>query len=118
MTERLPLTRVLTCAAVGVTGGACALAMNLATFRTGVVLGGAYGALFALLAPGASSAGAGLLRGLAYLLTMWLIFPNFLFPLLTGTHQLCTCDIARAHFPELVGYLLFLGAPLGLSLGL
>jgi uncharacterized membrane protein YagU involved in acid resistance len=82
------------------------------------VLGGVYGLLFALLARGADSAGSGLLRGLAYALALWLLGPATLFPLLTGTHHFCTCEIARAHFPELVGYLLFFGVPLGVTLGL
>jgi uncharacterized membrane protein YagU involved in acid resistance len=110
--------RVWVCLAVGALGGACCLALRLATPLTGVALGGLYGLGFALLAARrASSPGAGLLWGLAYALLLWLAGPASLFPFLAGGPPLCTCEVARAHFPELVAYLLFFGAPLGLSLG-
>ncbi|MFN8475745.1 MAG: hypothetical protein U0822_26420 [Anaerolineae bacterium] len=103
---------------VGALGGALMMGLGLASILTGVVLGAVYGLVFALLArPRASSPGAGLLWGLGFALLMWLIGPAGLFPLLSGMPQMGMLDTARAHFPELVAYLLCLGLPLGIALG-
>ncbi|MFN8475559.1 MAG: hypothetical protein U0822_25480 [Anaerolineae bacterium] len=102
----------------GMLGGALIMGLGLASFLTGVVLGAVYGLFFALLArPRARTAGAGLLWGLGFALLMWLIGPAGLFPLLSGMPQMGMLDTARAHFPELVAYLLCLGLPLGIGLG-
>ncbi|MDP9313220.1 MAG: DUF1440 domain-containing protein [Chloroflexota bacterium] len=116
-------TTSIACIVVGCLGGAVCLLVGLASFVTGIVLGGLYGLLFALLAaPRATSPGAGLLWGLGYALLLWLIGPAGLFPLiggLQGTTALTMgmLDTARAHFPELVAYILCFGLPLGLTLG-
>lgn len=103
---------------VGMLGGAVIMGLGLASFLTGIVLGAVYGLLFALVArPRASTPGAGLLWGLGFALLMWLIGPAGLFPLLNGMPQMGMLDTARAHFPELVAYLLCLGLPLGITLG-
>ena len=84
-----------------------------------MMLGGLFGLLFALLAGRrASGPGAGLLWGLAFFLLLWLAGPATLFPILTHAAGFCSCGMARAHFPELVAYLLCFGLPLGLALGL
>ncbi|MCA1718959.1 MAG: hypothetical protein LC781_19735, partial [Actinobacteria bacterium] len=104
--------------AVGCLGGAVIWAIGLASLVTGVALGGVYGMLFALLvARRAISPGAGLLWGLGYALLLWLAGPAGLFPLLGGARAMGMLDTARAHFPELVAYLLCFGLPLGLTLG-
>jgi uncharacterized membrane protein YagU involved in acid resistance len=109
---------VIICTIVGVLGGAICLALGLASFLTGVVLGGLYGAIFALLgAPRAVTPGAGLLWGLGYALLLWLAGPAGLFPLLGEAHAMGMLDTARAHFPELLAYVLCFGLPLGLTLG-
>jgi uncharacterized membrane protein YagU involved in acid resistance len=83
------------------------------------MLGGLYGLTFALLTGRrASGPGAGLLWGLAFSLLLWLGGPATLFPILTDAAGFCSCGMARAHFPELVAYLLCFGLPLGLALGL
>jgi uncharacterized membrane protein YagU involved in acid resistance len=83
------------------------------------MLGGLYGLLFALLAGRrAGGPGAGLLWGVAFFLLLWLAGPATLFPILTHAAGFCSCGTARAHFPELVAYLLCFGLPLGLALGL
>ncbi|MFN8484285.1 MAG: hypothetical protein U0768_14705 [Anaerolineae bacterium] len=103
---------------VGALGGALMMGLGLASILTGVVLGAVYGLVFALLArPRASSPGAGLLWGLGFALLLWLAGPAGLFPLLGGMPQMGMLDTARAHFPELVAYLLCLGLPLGIALG-
>ena len=105
--------------AVGCLGGAVIWAIGLASLVTGVALGGLYGLLFALLvARRAVSPGAGLLWGLGYALLLWLVGPAGLFPLLEGARAMGMLDTARAHFPELVAYLLLFGLPLGLTLGI
>ena len=107
---------------VGCLGGAVIWALGLASLMTGVVLGGLYGLLFALLvARRAVSPGAGLLWGLGYAFLLWMAGPAGLFPLLGGSGEASAMgmlDIARAHFPELIAYLLLFGLPLGLALGI
>ena len=85
-----------------------------------VLLGGIYGLLFALLLrpSHAAHAGAGLLWGLGYALLLWLAVPTGLMPLLHNVAEMGMLDIARTHFSELIAYLLFFGAPLGLIVGL
>src|SRR6266498_824452 len=111
-------TAVIACTLVGVLGGAVCLILGVASFLTGVVLGGLYGLIFALLgASRAASPGAGLLWGLGYALLLWLAGPAGVFPLLGDTHAMGMLDTARAHFPELIAYVLCFGLPLGLTLG-
>jgi uncharacterized membrane protein YagU involved in acid resistance len=112
-------TAVIACTLVGVLGGAVCLILGVASFLTGVVLGGLYGLIFALLgASRAASPGAGLLWGLGYALLLWLAGPAGVFPLLGDTHAMGMLDTARAHFPELIAYVLCFGLPLGLTLGI
>lgn len=106
---------------VGCLGEAVIQALGLASLVTGVVLGGLYGLLFALwVARRAVSPGAGLLWGLGYAFLLWLAGPAGLFSLLGDSGEppaMGMIDTARAHFPELVAYILCLGLPLGLALG-
>jgi uncharacterized membrane protein YagU involved in acid resistance len=105
--------------AVGAAGGGVFHALGFAALLPGLLLGGFYGLVFALLAGRrASSPGAGLLWSLAFFLLLWLAGPATLFPVFTHTARFCSCETARAHFPELVAYLLCFGLPLGLALGL
>ncbi len=112
-------TGLLAGLAVGCSGGALLWAIGLASLVGGVALGGLYGLVFALLvARRAVSPGAGLLWGLGYALLLWLAGPAGLFPLLGGgASAMGMLDTARAHFPELVAYLLCFGLPLGVTLG-
>jgi uncharacterized membrane protein YagU involved in acid resistance len=83
------------------------------------MLGGLYGFTFALLVGRrASSPGAGLFWGLAFFLLLWPAGPATLFPIMTHAAEFCSCGTARAHFAELVAYLVCFGLPLGLALGL
>src|SRR5262245_20438046 len=85
----------------------------------GAVLGVVYGLLFALMAMArVVTPGAGLLWGLAYVLLLWLVGPVGLFTMMSGTTQMGALDAAREHFPELVAYILYFGAPLGIALGI
>jgi hypothetical protein len=115
---RTRLTPLLIGLLVGAAGGAAVTALGLASWLTGVVFGGLYGLVFVLLAgPRATTPGAGLLWGLAYAFLLWLAGPVGLFPLFVGMPQMGMLDVARAHFPELVAYVLCFGMPLGLALG-
>src|SRR5262249_17953402 len=83
-----------------------------------VLLGALYGSVFALFASRAVSPGAGLIWGLGYAFILWLAIPAGVVPALRGgMPAMGMLDVARAHFPELIAYLLCYGAPLGLSLG-
>ncbi len=116
-------TASITSIVVGCLGGAMCLILGVASFVTGIVLGGLYGLLFALLATSrATSPGAGLLWGLGYAFLLWLIGPAGLFPLIADLRAATAptmgmLDTARTHFPELVAYVLCFGLPLGLTLG-
>ena len=104
---------------VGAAGGGVFHALGYAPLAPGLILGGLYGLVFALLVGrGARGPGAGLLWGLAFFLLLWLAAPATLIPIFTHTAEFCSCGTARAHFPELVAYLLCFGLPLGLALGL
>ena len=60
---------------------------------------------------------SGLIWGLGSAFLLWLAVPTGLLPLLQGAASLGMLDEARAHFPELVAYLLFFGFPLGIITG-
>ena len=103
------------CVLVGGLGGALSTGLS----PLGAVLGVLYGALFALLAASrVDNPGAGLLWGLGYALVLWLAVPAGLFPLFQGRPHMAMLDTARVHFGDLVAYLLYIGLPLGLTLGL
>jgi len=111
--------RVSASSIVGCIGGTVIWWLGLTSLMTSLVLGGAYGLLFGLLVVRrAVSPGAGLLWGLGYTLLLWLAGPAGLFPVLGGAQPIGMLDSARAHFPEVVAYLLCFGAPLGLTLGI
>jgi hypothetical protein len=85
-----------------------------------ILLGSVAGLLFILLCgKHATHVGAGLLWGSGYALLLWLAIPTGLQPLFQqGTSQMGMLDEARAHFPALIAYILFLGIPLGLVAGI
>jgi hypothetical protein len=105
---------------VGVAGGALLSYAGLAAPVIGLPLGCVYGLIFCLLAgPRANTPGQGLLWGLAFALVFWLVGPASIGPLLVSASPGSTMmlDTVRARFPDLVGYVLFFGAPLGIVLG-
>lgn len=104
-------------ALLGALGGVALVWLGLAP-PIGILLGGILGAAFALLTRFRSTtAGAGLLWGLAYAFLLWLAGPAGIFPKLVSYKPMGMLEEARAHFPELTGYLLLFGAPVGLVLG-
>ncbi|HEY1866557.1 MAG TPA: hypothetical protein VGG55_05745, partial [Candidatus Acidoferrales bacterium] len=86
---------------------------------TAIFIGAILGACFARLTGARStSPGAGLLWGLAYSFLLWLAGPAGFPSRDPSSASMGMLDAARLHFPELVGYLLVFGAPLGLALGM
>ncbi len=85
-----------------------------------ILLGGVAGLLFILLCgKRATHVGAGLLWGSGYAFLLWLAIPTGLQPLFQqGMSQMGMLDEARAHFPALIAYILFLGILLGLVAGI
>jgi uncharacterized membrane protein YagU involved in acid resistance len=105
---------------LGGIGGALIAQVSSSVLSTplSVLLGALYGLLFAcLFARRIASVGSGLIWGLGYAFLLWLAVPTGLFPLLQGAARMGMLDQARAHFPELVAYLLCLGLPLGVISG-
>jgi len=105
---------------VGLGGGALQSFALGTPITHGVAIGGAFGLVFGILfARRAISAGAGLIWGLAAAFLMWLVFPAGLLPLFTsGAHSMAALRDTRDQFPLLVGYLVCLGMPVGLLLGI
>jgi uncharacterized membrane protein YagU involved in acid resistance len=106
---------------VGAAGGALLSLAGLATPIIGMPLGCVYGLVFYLVVGRrACTPGGGLLWGLAFALLFWLVGPAAIGPLFVSALPGSTImlDTVRARFPDLVGYILFFGAPLGISLGI
>lgn len=113
------LTATIICIIIGALGGAAMAMVISASLMTSVSLGALYGLLFAFLAvPRATTPGAGLLWSLGYSFILWLAIPAGIVPFLVGgMPAMGMLDTARAHFPELVAYVLCFGTPLGVALG-
>ena len=98
---------------LGLTGGLAFHGAALAGSVAGPLFGAAIGIAFgALTQQRVTTAGNGLLWGLASALLLWFVT---LYPSSVG--KMPMMDAARAHFPSLIGALLLFGAPLGLTLG-
>jgi hypothetical protein len=105
---------------VGVGGGVVQSLVLGTPITHGLAVGGAFGLVFSILfVRRATSAGAGLIWGLATAFLMWLVFPAGLRPLFAGgLHSMAQLGDARDQFPLLVGYLVCLGMPVGVALGI
>lgn len=86
----------------------------------GLVVGGLFGLGFGVFfGRRANSAGGGLIWGLAAAFLMWLVVPAGIQPLFSsGNPSMAALSDARDHFPLLVAYLVCLGMPVGLALGI
>ena len=106
--------------AVGGAGGALGSALLTTSFAGGTLLGALFGLAFGLFfAPRATSSGAGLIWGLGAAFLLWLVFPAGILSLLAGSdHSMAKLTDARNQFPELVAYLICLGMPVGVTLGI
>src|ERR1700722_5727740 len=106
--------------ALGVAGGLLQSALTRTSSFSGGLLGVIFGLAFGLFfAQRASSPGAGLIWGLASSFLLWVISTGriFYFAAVSG-HSATMLQGARAHFPELVGFLLCIGMPVGVGLGI
>lgn len=105
---------------LGTVGGALLSALSTTSLPHGLFLGGVFGLAFGLFfARRASSPGAGLIWGLSSALLLWILLPAGILPILAGSgRSMGMLNDARAEFPELVAYVISLGMPLGLTLGI
>jgi hypothetical protein len=104
---------------IGCAGGVVASALMTTSLVRGSFLGGLFGLAFGLFfAHRATSSGAGLIWGLSAAFFLWLILPAGILPLVSGAHSVAQLSEARDHFPELVAYLICLGLPVGVVLGI
>src|SRR5258708_4261448 len=121
MTLRFSLRRILSLRLV--TGGLGGMLVAQApsssiSLPLSSLVGALYGLIFAwLFTRQIVSIGSGLIWGLGSAFLLWLAVPTGLLPLLQGAARMGMLDEARAHFPELVAYLLCFGLPLGLLNG-
>jgi uncharacterized membrane protein YagU involved in acid resistance len=86
----------------------------------GILCGALFGLLFAMFfAKRATSPGAGLIWGLAFAFLVWIVMPIGIIPFFSRApgSQSMLLD-ARDKFPQLVAYLICLGMPSGVSLGI
>jgi hypothetical protein len=104
---------------VGIAGGLLQASILHSPLLGGALLGGGFALAFSLVfSKRASSAGAGLIWGLGAALLFWfLLLAASMLKL--GTHDSSTTlDNARGRFQQLAAYLICLGAPAGLVLGI
>src|SRR5216684_235608 len=104
------------CASTGLLGGLALMAGTHTSIVAGPVAGVVFGVLFAVVfANSATDCGSGVLWGLAYAFLLWLVVvPG---AQVISANLSSTFEIQRDNFPELVGYILCFGLPLGLVLG-
>src|ERR1035438_1879478 len=107
---------LLACGITGVAGGVVLMFAVHASIVFGPLLGAVYGVPFALVFWNrAQDPGSGLLWGLAYAFLLWLaVVPG---AQVIAANLSSTFQTRRDNFPELVGYILCFGMPLGLVLG-
>jgi len=107
---------LMVCGITGAAGGAALMLAIHANIVHGPVLGAVYGVLFALVFSNrAVDRGSGLLWGLAYALLLWLAVVAGAQVIAANLSSSFTTQ--RDDFPDLVGYILCFGMPLGLVLG-
>jgi len=113
-------TEILLGLCVGAVGGALQGTLLPAPLAQSLLFGLLFGAAFALLfAKRATSPGAGLVWGLAFAVLIWILFPAGVVPLAARTAGSGSMlQDALERFPQLVSFLLCLGMPTGLTLGL
>ncbi len=105
---------------LGAVGGALRSALLTTSLAHGVLLGSFFGLAFGLFfAQRATSPGAGLIWGVGSAFLLWVTVPAGILPMLKdSSRSMAMLTDARAQFPELVAYLLCLGMPVGIALGI
>ena len=86
---------------------------------TGAAVGAAYGLFFGCcFFRRCTNPGAGIIWGLGFAFMLWLLVPAGILPVVReNMPAMGMLDSARAHFPELVAYIVCVGIPLGITLG-
>lgn len=108
-----PLVGVLT----GLLGGLVQSRILPAPLDQCLLLGGAFGLFFSLFfAKRATTPGAGLIWGLACALLLWFVVPTGIDLFLMRSANMLAD--AQERFPQLVAYLVCLGMPVGVALGI
>jgi hypothetical protein len=104
----------------GVLGGAIESKILSAPMSHGILLGGIFGLAFSLFfARRATTPGGGLIWGLGCALLLWFVMPDGIHVLLLRSgFSTAMLNDAQARFPQLVAYLVCLGMPVGVVLGI
>jgi uncharacterized membrane protein YagU involved in acid resistance len=104
----------------GVLGGAIQSKMLSAPMSHGILLGAFFGLAFSLFfVRRATTPGAGLIWGLSGALLLWFVMPTGIHVLLLrSASSMAMLNEAQARFPQLVAYLVCLGMPVGIVLGI
>src|SRR5271170_6387703 len=106
--------------ALGTSGGLLQGMVLRTSLLSGGLLGAAFGLAFGLFfARRATSPGAGLIWGLGSSFLLWILTVGDFFHLASGAkHSAMMFQDAQGHFSELVAYVLCLGMPVGVGLGI
>ena len=106
--------------AFGVSGGLLESAVLKTSLFSGGLLGLTFGLAFGLFfARRATSPGAGLIWGLGSSFLLWILTAGGFFQFVATTGRFAMrLEDAQGHFAELVAYVLCLGMPVGLGLGI
>ena len=104
----------------GVLGAAVQSKILSAPMSHSILLGGIFGLAFGLFfARRATTPGAGLIWGLGSALLLWFVVPTRIdVLLLRSASSMAMLNNAQARFPQLVAYLVCLGMPVGVVLGI
>src|SRR5271156_1990223 len=105
---------------LGASGGLLESVVLKTSLFSGGLLGMTFGLAFGLFfARRATSPGAGLIWGLGSSFLLWILTAGGFFHFVAASRRSDTMlQDVQGHFPELVGYLLCLGMPVGTGLGL
>src|SRR5215472_14248216 len=104
---------------VGVVGGALQSFILRAPMMNGFTYGALFGITFGLFfSRRTTSPGAGLIWGVAAALLLWIVVPAGILPMRHAGHTRSMLNDARGNFPQLVAFLICLGMPVGVTLGL
>ena len=104
---------------IGVLGGAVQSKILSAPMSHSILVGGIFGLAFSLFfARRATTPGAGLIWGLGGALLLWFVMPTGIDLLLLRSAPMAMLNDAQARFPQLVAYLVCLGMPVGVVLGI
>jgi hypothetical protein len=105
---------------IGVLGGAIQSKVLSAPMSHAILLGGIFGIAFSLFfARRATTPGAGLIWGLSGALLLWFVVHTGIHVLLLrSASSRAMLDDAQARFPQLVAYLVCLGMPVGVAVGI